>query len=582
MQFDIGQGAMEGTIGASNIDAELELSGTCAAFRAGSYTLPEPVKFQLHGKLLQDSDAGTRTLTDWELNNPGIELKLNGNFSEAGDVSSVDVRGEWKNGDPEYLRRLVPKENRASIDGYTLSGKSKGTFSYTGESSKTKNPVLQLKGSIDHAQVNRAGASDAALDLDCVFAYHSADPEYQHQSTLSLELAKKAMLGSDFNGKVHIRNFGAPVYSVTMDGSCPAALVNFVTAPALSFSEGEFDVESFSLQDFRTSGKMVDALFQHLECEFTPREVKGVYANNVIELDGGHCKATGDGIIEFALDDLQWDQLAAANVKGNCTNTGETLEFNVAGKSCGGVIETKGSLQTGSTRNTFRADWKVSGIEMNTLMTSFSNFDQTFITAENLSGKADIWAETVVPMTPAWEIRSREIEVKSAIIIRDGRLKNLKTLEDFSKYIHLEELRDIEFNELRNFLKVEDGKVYLPVMFIQSTAINMSIAGVHSFDQSILYNIKLNAGQALANKLKKTDFRKDLKPARKSGWLNLYFVLEGTTSNVRYQQYRAAVISGFEQSAALKEQLRKYMVDRFGYDVYWIEPNEWEDVPEYK
>ncbi|HZV42962.1 MAG TPA: hypothetical protein VFF90_00705, partial [Saprospiraceae bacterium] len=121
-----------------------------------------------------------------------------------------------------------------------------------------------------------------------------------------------------------------------------------------------------------------------------------------------------------------------------------------------------------------------------------------------------------------------------------------------------------------------------PVMFIQSSAMNLSISGVHTFDQKISYFLKLNAGQTMANKLRKTDFKKDLKDARKSGWINMYFVLEGSTEDVRYQQYRTAVLAGFEQSSQLKESLRKELVDRFGYDVYWVEPNEWEDIPEYK
>jgi hypothetical protein len=158
----------------------------------------------------------------------------------------------------------------------------------------------------------------------------------------------------------------------------------------------------------------------------------------------------------------------------------------------------------------------------------------------------------------------------------------MKTLEDFSKYVHLDDLKDIRFSQIRNYMKIEDGKVYLPVMFIQSSALNMSVSGIHGFDQKILYNLKLNAGQAAATKLKKTDVKKDLKPAKKSGWINMYFVLEGTTSDVKYQQYRTAVISGFEQSAALKESLRNYLVEKFGYDVYWLEPNEWEDIPEYR
>lgn len=62
----------------------------------------------------------------------------------------------------------------------------------------------------------------------------------------------------------------------------------------------------------------------------------------------------------------------------------------------------------------------------------------------------------------------------------------------------------------------------------------------------------------------------------------MYFVLNGTTSNVKYQQERSYVISGFESSTALKEGLRNYLVEKFGYDVYWIEPNEWQDIPEYQ
>ncbi len=158
----------------------------------------------------------------------------------------------------------------------------------------------------------------------------------------------------------------------------------------------------------------------------------------------------------------------------------------------------------------------------------------------------------------------------------------MKALEDFSKYIHLQDLRDIHFNEFRNYLKIEDGKVYLPVVFIQSNAINLSVSGIHGFDQHILYNLKINAGQAASNKIRKPDVGKNYKKARKSGWINLYYVLSGTTSAVGYEQDQKKVLSGFEQSAALKENLRTYLVDHFGYDVYWLEPNEWEDIPEYE
>ena len=160
-------------------------------------------------------------------------------------------------------------------------------------------------------------------------------------------------------------------------------------------------------------------------------------------------------------------------------------------------------------------------------------------------------------------------------------MKNLKTLEDFAKYVHIEDLRDIRFNQLKNYLWIENGRVQLPVMFIQSSAMNMSISGSHGVDHSILYFIKLNAGQTVSNKLRKMDVLKELKQARKSGWINMYFVLSGTTSNVKYQQDSVEVIDGFERTTLMKEELRNYLVDQFGYVVYWLEPNEWEDIPEY-
>jgi hypothetical protein len=145
-------------------------------------------------------------------------------------------------------------------------------------------------------------------------------------------------------------------------------------APDLVFEEGEFEVDHFSLKNFRTSGKMVNAIFENLHCDFTPTGVKGTYAGNRITLDGGHCKAGADGKIDIALDKLQWENLTASEVRGKCTHAGEILQFSIAGKSCGGNIETNGSLESTPQRNTFRADWKVKDIEMNTLLSSFNNF----------------------------------------------------------------------------------------------------------------------------------------------------------------------------------------------------------------
>lgn len=38
----------------------------------------------------------------------------------------------------------------------------------------------------------------------------------------------------------------------------------------------------------------------------------------------------------------------------------------------------------------------------------------------------------------------------------------MKTLEDFGTFVHLDDLRDIRFNQLRNYMKIETGPSICP------------------------------------------------------------------------------------------------------------------------
>lgn len=325
----------------------------------------------------------------------------------------------------------------------------------------------------------------------------------------------------------------------------------------------------------------MSSFLQHGTITFKASDLIFTYQENKMVLPDGSIDLS-DGKLNVDLDQFTWNKATVDDLKGSIVSHDNQLDFTLDGTLCEGKVETKGSVTGMNQRPVSNATWKVTGIEMKQLLESFSNFDQTFITSDNLKGKANIWAESSIPFDEKWNMITDKVMVKSAIDIRDGQLKEMKTLEDFGTYVHLDDLRDIRFNQLRNYMKIENGTVYLPVMFIQSSALNMSISGEHTFDQKILYYIKLNAGQVAATKLKKNDVKRDFKKASKSGWINMYFVLNGTTSNVKYQQERSYVISGFEASTDLKESLRNYLVEKFGYDVYWIEPNEWEDIPEYQ
>ena len=433
----------------------------------------------------------------------------------------------------------LPEKNKEALKDYEFDGKGNGKLAISGLSTKTQSPNFMIEGIWEDGGFSAPKMSEPVKNMDVDFVFHSANPEHKSKSTLHCTVEKKSTFGNDFRAIARIINLDQPVADLDLKGNMPGALLNLLAAPTFTIQEGTIDIESFSLNNLSLSGDVFRDFLNKANWSLKTKDVKCDYATNPISWTDGQLEGNAGKGMQFEFDQLTWDKATANDFKGEVRPSGQQVQFSFGGKFCEGQIESSGTFAT-EDRKVFKADWKVKNIAIEQLFASFSNFDQTFITDANLSGKANAWAETIIPMDANWKIKSKEVIAKSAIEIHDGRLKNLKTLEDFSDYVHLQDLKDIRFNELRNYLKIEDGKVYLPVMFLQSSAMNMSISGVHGFDQRILYNMKINAGQAIANKIKKNDFRKEFKSARKSGWINMYFVLEGSTSDVKYQQYRGS------------------------------------------
>ena len=78
-------------------------------------------------------------------------------------------------------------------------------------------------------------------------------------------------------------------------------------------------------------------------------------------------------------------------------------------------------------------------------------------------------------------------------------------LENFAFALKAGDLERVRFTRLANFLEIRDRTIYIPAMFIQSSAINLTLSGSHTFDQYLEYYIKVNAGQVIANKISRHD-----------------------------------------------------------------------------
>ena len=178
-------------------------------------------------------------------------------------------------------------------------------------------------------------------------------------------------------------------------------------------------------------------------------------------------------------------------------------------------------------------------------------------------------------------IHKKRMNGAISLEVNNGQLNNFELLDNFAKYIHIEDLRNLNFHQLRNYIEIKNGNVFLPAMFLQTNAANLQVNGIHGLDQRILYNIKVNAGQVLTNKFKKHN--PTLKPlkAQEEGFFNLYYTIFGRTSDFQYDSNKLAVQSSFRQSEAIKQRVLKRLRASFESIPDWIAPEEWEDIPEY-
>lgn len=209
------------------------------------------------------------------------------------------------------------------------------------------------------------------------------------------------------------------------------------------------------------------------------------------------------------------------------------------------------------------------------------NFGQEVLESRHLKGQL----RSKMVINAFWDregnFLSDELSLLAGIGIEEGELLKFEMLESFSTFVKIKDLQRIKFTDMQNFLEYRNQKLHIPVMFIQSNALNLTINGEHTFENDIEYNIKVNAAQVIANRVKKHD--KSLKPikARKKGWFNLYYQIAGTIDKYTVKSAKKRIKTEFKNSEKRKKAIQEALEREFGIVELILEPEEWRDIPEY-
>lgn len=207
----------------------------------------------------------------------------------------------------------------------------------------------------------------------------------------------------------------------------------------------------------------------------------------------------------FKIDSLTYKSFSSSKITGNLNYKAGLITFKSLNmKSLDGMISGNGFIVQNVNKSFIaKGSFDVNKIDVNKAFTTFHNFGQDFIKAENLSGTLSGSLSVLLPMDSMLKTQIKTITAEGKYVVVKGALINFDPVKQLSSYIELSELENISFEQMENDFFIRNNFLYIPQMDVKSSAVNLSVNGKHSFDNDYEYHVKMLLSDVLSKKRKK-------------------------------------------------------------------------------
>ena len=209
--------------------------------------------------------------------------------------------------------------------------------------------------------------------------------------------------------------------------------------------------------------------------------------------------------MEFNIDTLIYKSFTARNVRGTLNYRPKLLNFRIANlNSQEGIISGNGLIVQNSNKSFIgKGNFTLSGIDVNETFTTFNNFGQDFLKAENIDGSLSGTLSLLIPVDSLLKPDIKSVTAEGKYLLIDGALINFDPVKELSSFIELSELHNIKFDQLENDFFIRSNALYMPQMDVRSSAVDLAVNGKHSFTNDYVYHVKLQLSEILSNKARK-------------------------------------------------------------------------------
>ncbi|MBK8882615.1 MAG: hypothetical protein IPN67_09610 [Bacteroidales bacterium] len=209
--------------------------------------------------------------------------------------------------------------------------------------------------------------------------------------------------------------------------------------------------------------------------------------------------------INFKVDSLTYKTFSSSRISGTLNYRPKLLTFKSFNmKALKGSISGNGFiLQNNNNSVLSKGIFNVTSVDVNKAFTSFQNFGQNFLKAENIAGSLSGTFSVLLPLDSLLNPQIRSLTAEGKAMLVNGALINFDPVKELSSFIELSELENIHFEKMENDFFIRNNYVYIPQMEVRSSAVDLSVNGRHSLDNDYEYHVKVLLSEILSKKRNK-------------------------------------------------------------------------------
>ncbi len=209
--------------------------------------------------------------------------------------------------------------------------------------------------------------------------------------------------------------------------------------------------------------------------------------------------------INFAVDSLTYKTFASTQMEGSFNYVPKILTFkSLKMRSLNGIIAGNGFFAQNRDKSlVVKGSYDVKDIDVNKAFTTFHNFGQSFLKAENIKGVLSGSLSLLFPMDSLLNFHIKNLTAEGKYLLVNGALINFDPVKQLSTFIEISELENIKFDKLENDFFIRNDQLFVPQMKVNSSAADLSVNGKHSFENDYEYHVKILLSEILSRKRKK-------------------------------------------------------------------------------